>query len=44
MPYDIFGNPVTYEELEQEREETIHRRWFLVGVIVGFVICLAITF
>lgn len=44
MPYDIFGNPVTYEELAKEREETLNRRWFIAGVIVGFIICLAITF
>lgn len=44
MPYDFFGNPVTYEELAKEREETLNRRWFIAGVIVGFIICLAITF
>lgn len=44
MPYDIFGNPVTYEELAKKREEILNRRWFIAGVIVGFIICLAITF
>ena len=43
MPYDEFGNPVTYEELAEQRYNAKRWKWFIAGSIVGFVLCLAIV-